>query len=102
MRDPNDRASRVAGVTSGRLPDTFIVGEMKCGTTALANYLSGHPDVYVVPGKEVHFFNRDDIWARGLDWYSGLFTGATAERRLVDGSPSTMFYGHSVERLAAT
>ena len=34
---------------TGRLPDTFIAGEMKCGTTALANYLTGHPDVFVVP-----------------------------------------------------
>jgi len=89
-------------MSTGRLPDTFIVGEMKCGTTALANYLSGHPDVFVVPGKEVHFFNRDEVWARGRDWYAELFAGAAGERRLVDGSPSTLFYGHAVERLAAT
>lgn len=33
-------------------PNLFIPGFPKCGTTALASYLSQHPDVYVIEGKE--------------------------------------------------
>jgi hypothetical protein len=41
-----------------RVPDFFIVGAPKCGTTSLFNYLAGHPDVFMPP-KEVHFFGSD-------------------------------------------
>jgi hypothetical protein len=40
-------------------PNLFILGAPKCGTTSLAHYLSQHPNVYVSPVKEPHFFNTD-------------------------------------------
>jgi hypothetical protein len=40
--------------------DFFIVGEPKSGTTALANFLSQHPDVCVSNPKEANYF-ADDI-----------------------------------------
>lgn len=43
---------------SEKKPNFFIVGAPKCGTTALAHYLSAHPDIYVVR-KEMHFFGSD-------------------------------------------
>lgn len=33
-------------------PNLFIPGFPKCGTTALASYLSQHPDIYVIESKE--------------------------------------------------
>ena len=42
-----------------RLPDFFIVGAPKCGTTALYHYLSQHPSIYMPALKEPHFFCRD-------------------------------------------
>jgi hypothetical protein len=44
--------------TTHRVPGFFIVGAPKCGTTALAYFLSQHPDVYMLP-KETHFFGSD-------------------------------------------
>ena len=33
------------------------IGAQKAGTTWLADYLSGHPDVYIPPMKELHYFD---------------------------------------------
>jgi hypothetical protein len=40
-------------------PNLFIIGAPKCGTTSLIHYLSQHPEVFVSPIKEPHFFNED-------------------------------------------
>lgn len=39
--------------------DFFIVGEPKSGTTALTDFLSQHPDIYMPEGLEPHFFCTD-------------------------------------------
>jgi hypothetical protein len=45
-------------LSSEKRPDFLIVGAPKCGTTALAAYLAGHPDIYMAQ-KEMHFFGAD-------------------------------------------
>ena len=40
-------------------PDFFIVGAPKCGTTAMAAYLSQHPAIGMCPRKETHHFGTD-------------------------------------------
>ena len=37
------------------LPNLFIVGAAKSGTTSLHNYLHQHPDVFMCNPKEPHF-----------------------------------------------
>ena len=41
------------------IPNFFIVGAPKCATTAMDAYLAAHPDIYMCPRKEMHFFARD-------------------------------------------
>lgn len=41
-----------------KIPNFFIVGAPKCGTTAMNNYLNQHPDVYMAH-KELHYFGND-------------------------------------------
>jgi len=41
------------------LPNFFIVGAPRCGTTALYSYLRQHPDVFLPEYKEPHYFNTD-------------------------------------------
>lgn len=45
----------------------FIVGAPRCGTTALAEYLRGHPEVCFSTPKEPHFFIRYDLRAEPTD-----------------------------------
>jgi len=40
-------------------PNFFIIGALKCGTTSLASWLGEHPNVYMSPVKEPHFFCSD-------------------------------------------
>lgn len=40
-------------------PSFFIVGAPKCGTTALANYLSEHRNIFFSPLKEPNYFATD-------------------------------------------
>lgn len=55
--------------------DSFvlIVGAMKCGTTSLFEYLAQHPQIAPCREKEPNFFTDDRNWARGMDWYRGLW-----------------------------
>src|SRR6476646_1341060 len=45
--------------SEGRKPNLFIVGAMKCGTTAWYEYLRSHRDVFMPDLKEPGFFAFD-------------------------------------------
>lgn len=78
-----------------RLPNFFIVGAPKCGTTAMSLYLSEHPDVFITQPKEPGYFAFDiadpEVRHRGIDWrwYTGLYAGAGDVRYLGE---ATVFY----------
>ena len=44
---------------TARLPNLFLVGAPRCGTSALHVYLAAHPDVFMSPFKEPHYFSTD-------------------------------------------
>ena len=54
-----------------RKPGFFIVGAPKCGTTALYDYLSTHPQIYFPETKEPHYFSRD-LPRFGCGWVNGV------------------------------
>jgi len=51
------------------LPNTFLLGAAKCGTTSLTHWLSHHPDVCIAKDKEPLYFNTNQ-YANGDKWYS--------------------------------
>jgi hypothetical protein len=71
------------------LPNFFLVGAPKCGTTAMATYLARHPDVFVAR-KELHYFGSDLVlhhWDR-ITWdeYLRAFSRTDSERYRCDAS----------------
>ncbi|MFT7589805.1 MAG: hypothetical protein ACI959_002025, partial [Limisphaerales bacterium] len=44
-----------------RLPDFFVVGAVKAGTTALHLFLDQHPEIYMSPVKETNYFSQPDM-----------------------------------------
>src|SRR5271155_2782026 len=85
-----------ARVPRGRMPDFFIVGHPKCGTTALYEMLRRHPQIYMPDVKEPWFFanelhTRTPPRPQGtpttLEEYLVLFDGAQPEQRLGEASP---------------
>lgn len=83
------------------LPDFFLIGSAKAGTSALCHALAQHPDVYLPPVKEPFFFafERGHVGFAGPhQWstryrephdYLTLFSGAGAHR--VIGEASTIY-----------
>jgi hypothetical protein len=88
-----------------RLPNFFIIGAPKAGTTALSEVLGQHPEIYMSPVKEPCFFGfegkppifpppagtyfrRTAVW-RPRD-YAMLFARVTTERSIGEASPLYM------------
>jgi len=56
------------------VPDFLGIGVRRGGSTWLWDLLHSHPDAFVPPHhREVHFFSRDTLYARGMEWYEGFF-----------------------------
>jgi len=56
---------------SRSLPDFIIIGEMKCGTTSLYDFITRHPGILPSKTKEIHYFERHYLW--GKNWYASNF-----------------------------
>ncbi len=63
----------VYGLTSSMrvLPDFFVIGVGRGGTTSLYHYLSQHPCITKSAYDELGFF--DDNYHLGLNWYRSMF-----------------------------
>ena len=82
----------------GRLPNFVIIGAMRSGTSSLAGYLASHPDLFMAPRKELHFFNRH--YEQGLDWYRLRFAEATGEHAVGEATPTYIYDRQSIDRMA--
>ena len=73
------------------IPDFFIVGAPRCGTTALYTYLRDHPDIFMSQIKEPNFF-ADYLGkyrrVRTLPEYLDCFTGVEGAKRIGEASVS--------------
>jgi len=82
------------------MPNLFIIGAPKCGTTALSGYLAGHPEVYMseqAGNKEPEYF-ADDFrfgWTAvsGREDYLSLFLNAPRHMRYL--GEASVSYLHS-------
>ncbi|XP_043940235.1 heparan sulfate glucosamine 3-O-sulfotransferase 1-like [Protopterus annectens] len=71
---------------TNRLPHAIIIGVRKGGTRALLEMLNIHPDVAVAK-SEVHFFNLDDNYVRGLDWYCSQMPQTFPQQLTIEKTP---------------
>jgi hypothetical protein len=91
-----------------RMPDFFIVGHHKSGTTALYEMLRSHPQIYMPDLKEPLFFARElhpDLQPGGpqpdtLDEYLDLFAAAQPGQRMGEASPSYLRSRSAATRIA--
>jgi Sulfotransferase family len=95
------------------MPNFFIVGAARSGTTSLDRYLSQHPEIYITPRKEAHFFaadhfprtgpgdeglNREVI--RDKEQYAQLFAGAAGAKAIGESSVFYLCFPGTAERIA--
>jgi Sulfotransferase domain len=79
------------------LPNFLIIGAMRSGTSSLAYYLRGLPDVFMARNKELHFFT--DRFDRGVDWYRCQFEGSAGHSAVGEATPTYMYDPMAVERM---
>jgi hypothetical protein len=87
-----------ADARKSRLPDFFIVGHPKSGTSALYGMLRAHPQIHM-PRKEPAFFapelrtSRSDRFAGGIDDYIAMF-GAAGPDQLIGEATTLYLFSH--------
>ena len=79
------------------VPNYLIVGTQRGATTWLHNAVTEHPQVSRSHHKELRFFNKDENWNRGVDWYKSFFV----DRNLLigDATPEYMCSQLAIERI---
>jgi hypothetical protein len=102
---------RMSSAKSARVPDFFIVGHHKSGTTALYQMLRRHPQIFMPKLKEPKFFATDlparlEPPATGrlpatLEQYLALFDEARPEQLLGEASPSYLRSRTAAAEIAA-
>lgn len=88
------------------LPNLFIVGAPKSGTTALTHYLGSHPELFALPwelhrfGTDLVFRSRTGVPGR-ISWedYAGSFAGREAKRYRVDHSVFYLYSKRAAEEI---
>lgn len=97
---------------TNKQPNFFILGAAKAGTTSLYHYIKQHPDIYMSPVKETHYFSFGGTYpdAKGpgdtvntaiLDYgeYLQLFKGVRHETVIGEASPTYLYIEGTAERL---
>jgi hypothetical protein len=90
------------------VPDFFIVGHPKCGTTALYEMLRAHPQIYMPQIKETRFFagelhpptGRRTELPTTIEQYLALFAPAPAGSLTGEASPSYLRSREAAARIA--
>jgi hypothetical protein len=95
----------------GRIPDFFIVGHAKSGTTALYEMLRRHPQIHMPDAKEPWFFASDmrprfqprtsGLLPETLEDYSALFAAASPGQRVGEASSSYLWSRTAASGIAA-
>ena len=92
-----------------RLPEALIIGVKKSGTYALLKYLSINPQIGAALRtngcdlNEIHFFDSDENYARGIDWYRSKMPRVCAARRVmvIEKTPGYLRSARAAERVFA-
>jgi hypothetical protein len=102
-------ALQAASRPGQRVPDFFIVGHPKSGTTALYEMLRRHPQIFMPSVKEPRFLASDlralvpstPDQPATLERYLALFAGAGAEQRVGEASSSYLRSREAPRAIAA-
>jgi hypothetical protein len=91
----------------------LIIGEQKCGTTSLFDYLAAHPNVFASNRKQTFFFMPDSFqninktevpikYSEDPDEFLKLFPGYSgAEDYLLEATPDYLHTQQALERIRA-
>lgn len=90
-------------MTAAKKVDFLVAGAQKSGTSALDAYLREHPELCFPRQKELHFFDKDRLFAaEPVDYarYHALFDPKPPQRLLGESTPAYLYWPQAVERIA--
>ena len=70
------------------LPNFLCIGAPKSGTTSLYDLLKQHKDVFLPSFKEPHFFDSDESWNKGVEWYLSSYYAKANNQCIGDFTPT--------------
>ena len=73
--------------TGSRLPNFFIIGAQKSGTSTLYNMLTLHPDIFMSRQKELDFFSKPPATRGSFEAYLKNFAEAGTQRYVGEATP---------------
>ena len=85
-----------------RLPDFYVVGAPKCGTTSLYCYLRQHAGLFMPEVKEPNFFCSDFASIqkfKTVEDYSKLFTSARESQLIGEASPWYLYSKSAIQNI---
>ncbi|MBA4318316.1 MAG: heparan sulfate glucosamine 3-O-sulfotransferase, partial [Flavobacterium sp.] len=71
------------------LPNFLIIGAARCATTWISENLSQHPDIFIPPLKELHFF--DTHYEKGIAYYESYFDNRS-EKAVGEATPAYLYF----------
>jgi hypothetical protein len=72
--------------------DFIVAGAQKCGTTALHYQLHKHPQIALPDKEELHFFDDDELFAKGVDYRLLHERFHPSSRALVAGESTPIYF----------
>ncbi len=94
------------------LPDFLLIGAAKSGTSAVFRYLKQHPQIFLSPKKEPHYFSFDDhskmtagpgdtipLAVTDFEAYCALFAAAPPGSKVGEASTSYLYRPEAPERI---
>lgn len=86
------------------LPNFFIVGAPKCGTTSMYYWLSEHPQVFMSNPKEPHYWNEDmdNNIVSSFEEYSSLFSNVLNQEIIGEASTWYLFSSNAIKNIEKT
>lgn len=83
-----------------RLPDIYIIGAQKCGTTTLFHWLSQHPQIYAhAYAKDYPFFSNDRTFYDGNAQFSSFAKDAFKDNLILGGEANAMYAPLGIQRM---
>lgn len=100
MGDPSPNGNGQEPYSSRRLPQCLIIGVRKGGTRALLEFLNLHPAVQKA-SDEVHFFDDDEKYRQGLEWYRSQMPFSLPDQITIEKSPAYFVTDSAPHRIHA-
>ena len=82
------------------LPNFMFIGAAKSATTTFFDMLKSHDQIFTPQFKEPHFFNIDENYLKGIDWYQKTyFNTVDSEKVILEFTPTYFYFTKCAERI---